>query len=299
MIHKILVIDDAPEALELMKSMLEGAGHDVMVAKSGEEGLVQAKTRNPSLVVLDVLMPGMNGFLFMKEMKRETATKDIPILVVTARAQMEDSFRAIGIDSFLSKPLDADKFLAEANRLIKRDEASREISEDQRQAENRREKILAEIDFGDEDFSATLANKALIYGHDSQVLVEMEKYLKSKDCHVVVIKEIEHILPVVDKLEPNLILLQLARDAEVPVDDIVFSVTTFVQKKAREFDMDFDNVEIVLFKVEEEIAGVDSIGEEVADTENILQRCYDCWDVRYLGMYNPVSFQIKIKKYLL
>ncbi|HQP11921.1 MAG TPA: response regulator, partial [Candidatus Omnitrophota bacterium] len=85
--QKILLVDDAREILDLMQAMLEGQGYEVIVATNGVEGLAKAKKDRPQLIIADVLMPEMDGYLFFKELRKDPATERIPVLIITARAK--------------------------------------------------------------------------------------------------------------------------------------------------------------------------------------------------------------------
>ena len=106
--EKILVVDDDAGFLKMTKAVLEKAGYEVMVASDGEQGLKAIDQSLPGLILSDMLMPGMNGFTFCQKLKFQDKTKDIPIIVLSAKIQLEDSFRALGVDDFLPKPIDVE-----------------------------------------------------------------------------------------------------------------------------------------------------------------------------------------------
>ena len=92
---KILVVDDDTGVLNVLRLMLEDAGYEVALAENGGEGILKAKADPPDLIISDILMPIMDGFIFYKALRKDKKTASIPILILTARGQMEDSFRAI------------------------------------------------------------------------------------------------------------------------------------------------------------------------------------------------------------
>ena len=106
--EKILIVDDDEGFLKMTKTVLEKAGYEVMVASDGEQGLIAVDKSLPGLILSDMLMPGMNGFTFCQKLKFQDKTKDIPIIVLSAKVQLEDSFRALGVDDFLPKPIDSE-----------------------------------------------------------------------------------------------------------------------------------------------------------------------------------------------
>lgn len=108
---KILVVDDAPETLSLLEAVLTGKGYSVVTAVNGIEGLKKVKSDRPHLILADILMPEMDGFMFYKELKKEKDTATIPVFVLTVRARMEDTFRAFGVEDFIVKPFDSQQLL--------------------------------------------------------------------------------------------------------------------------------------------------------------------------------------------
>ena len=115
-----LVIDDEPTAVTFAQNTLESAGFSVAVASNGEEGLAKASMAKPDIILLDILMPGMDGFTFFKELKKSEETKDIPVVILTARKNMEDSFMALGAENFITKPTSAKVLLERIKPLTSR-----------------------------------------------------------------------------------------------------------------------------------------------------------------------------------
>ncbi len=84
---KILVVDDSPTEVHVLTTILEKHGHEVVAANSGEDGIVAAKQNMPDLVLMDVVMPGMNGFQATRQLAKEPSTEKIPVIVVTTKDQ--------------------------------------------------------------------------------------------------------------------------------------------------------------------------------------------------------------------
>lgn len=99
---KILVIDDDPNIVELLKSRLTANQFDVRTAKDGQEGLRKVEASPPDLIILDILMPHMDGFTFVRALKR--LEKKIPVIVLTAKDKMRDLFELEGIHHYIVKP---------------------------------------------------------------------------------------------------------------------------------------------------------------------------------------------------
>jgi twitching motility two-component system response regulator PilH len=103
---KILVVDDSPTMRQLMTDALHGQGYQIITANDGEEALHKATTELPDLVLLDVVMPGKNGFQVCRQLKTDTATKHIKVIMVTSKNQKSDRFWGLkqGADAYLAKP---------------------------------------------------------------------------------------------------------------------------------------------------------------------------------------------------
>lgn len=104
--NTILCIDDDPDIRNLLKSILSGAGYTVIMAENGKHGLLTAKEDKPDLILLDVTMPGMDGYEVCRKMKDEEATKDIPIIFITAKNEDTDEAKGLrmGAVDYIRKP---------------------------------------------------------------------------------------------------------------------------------------------------------------------------------------------------
>jgi CheY-like chemotaxis protein len=104
-VRTVLVIDDDPNALDLLGRTLQGAGARVVTASGGQEALRLAKTLHPAAITLDVFMPEMDGWEVLRELKRDPETRDIPVIMVTMTDDREKGY-ALGATEFLTKPID-------------------------------------------------------------------------------------------------------------------------------------------------------------------------------------------------
>lgn len=118
--ERVLIVDDASENLELLDAILSPRGYVVLRASSGEEALVKAVNEGPDLVLLDVVMPGMDGYEVCRRLRDGTATRLLPVVMVTASGN-EEKVRAIeaGADDFIQKPLDQAELLARVRSLLR------------------------------------------------------------------------------------------------------------------------------------------------------------------------------------
>lgn len=109
----ILAIDDEPELLQQVRNLLEAEGHQVETAEDGETGLRKARDLSPSLILLDVLMPGIDGFEVLTRIKRDKATWHIPVVMLTAKGESQSMFKAQELQAhdYLIKPFSVQTFL--------------------------------------------------------------------------------------------------------------------------------------------------------------------------------------------
>jgi len=101
---KILIVDDEVDIREMMAGYLRKKEYLIATASNGLEALQVVKDAPPDLIITDIIMPEMDGYQFYKELKKDTKSAEIPILVLTARERMEDAFKALGVQDFLVKP---------------------------------------------------------------------------------------------------------------------------------------------------------------------------------------------------
>ncbi len=115
--REVLVIDDEPNLVELLQLRLEGNNFEVKTASNGVEGFALAKVFKPNLIVLDVSMPTMDGYAFIKEIKWHIELKDIPILILTAKSDLKDLFEDEGITNFMTKPFDSKELVSNIKKM--------------------------------------------------------------------------------------------------------------------------------------------------------------------------------------
>ena len=118
-VRKIMVVDDSPTERHVLCEMLAKAGYLVVTAESGEEALAKAKLEKPDLILMDVVMPGMNGYQATRTLTREEATRDIPVIMVTSKNQETDKIWGMrqGALDYLTKPVDRATLLAKIGAL--------------------------------------------------------------------------------------------------------------------------------------------------------------------------------------
>lgn len=127
--HKVLVVDDDPVTLLTVKDRLEYEGFDVETAMDGEEALSKARGGQPECIVLDVMLPKIDGFRMSRLLKFDPKYRGIPIIMLTARSQKADKTlgKEMGADEYLVKPVDMDKLVEKVKEYVCRVEASRSL----------------------------------------------------------------------------------------------------------------------------------------------------------------------------
>ena len=125
---KILVIDDEPDAVELVEFNLRSAGYEVVTAADGAEALKKARAHSPDLVVLDVMLPEVDGLEVCKILRRDPATSGIPLIMLTAKAAEIDRVLGLelGADDYITKPFSPRELVLRIKNLLKRGQGPEE-----------------------------------------------------------------------------------------------------------------------------------------------------------------------------
>lgn len=112
--HTVLIVDDTPANLGVLVAYLTAAGYRTLIAEDGEDALEQVKHVTPDIILLDVMMPGLDGFETCQRLKAQEATRDIPVLFMTALSGTEDKVRgfSVGAVDYVTKPLQSEEVLA-------------------------------------------------------------------------------------------------------------------------------------------------------------------------------------------
>ncbi len=118
---RILVIDDEPDTMRILEAKLTDAGHQVLQAADGPNGIQKARDASPDMILLDVMMPEMDGLSVLKKLKFDAATEKIPVVVITAKGEkMENLFIMEGAAGYLTKPFVFQELLAKMNHCLGR-----------------------------------------------------------------------------------------------------------------------------------------------------------------------------------
>ena len=124
--QRILIIEDERDIADLVGFNLERAGFSVLKAHDGVTGASMAIHQQPDLVVLDLMLPGKDGYAVFKEIRRDSRSRNIPVIMLTARAQTEDRIQGLeaGADDYLTKPFSPKELMLRVQAVLKRSDAS-------------------------------------------------------------------------------------------------------------------------------------------------------------------------------
>jgi twitching motility two-component system response regulator PilH len=120
MSKKVLIVDDSPTEVHKLTTILKKHGFSVIVAENGEQGVLAAKATKPDLVLMDIVMPGMNGFQATRAICKAKETSDIPVIIVTTKDQETDRMWGSrqGAKAYLTKPVDESELMSVINKVM-------------------------------------------------------------------------------------------------------------------------------------------------------------------------------------
>jgi CheY-like chemotaxis protein len=118
----ILVVEDDDKSRKLVRDLLTVKGYEIIEAETGEEGVDLAQKRGPNLILMDIRLPGIDGIQALGRLRAEVATREIPVMAITASVMTSDRQRVLdaGFSAFQSKPINVKDFLAAVERLLER-----------------------------------------------------------------------------------------------------------------------------------------------------------------------------------
>lgn len=121
---RLLLVDDEADLVEMVKFRLEALGYEVLTAFDGQEALDKARKEKPDLIILDLMLPKIDGYKVCRMIKFDEKYKKIPVIIFTARAQDSDkkTGEEVGADSYLTKPFDPHVLVAKIKELLKEQE---------------------------------------------------------------------------------------------------------------------------------------------------------------------------------
>ena len=117
---RVLIVDDSPTEMYKLTGMLEKHGHQVLKAENGADGVALARQEKPDAVLMDIVMPGLNGFQATRQLSKEPETNGIPIIIITTKDQETDKVwgKRQGARDYLTKPVDEDTLMKTLNAVL-------------------------------------------------------------------------------------------------------------------------------------------------------------------------------------
>lgn len=220
---KILVIDDLPENVFMLQDKLEHEGYEVLTAYDGFTGIEKAKSALPDLILLDVMMPDITGFEVCHILVNDPLTKDIPIILVTAKSGAEDTKEGLeaGAFDYIKKPFNRIELLARVNSALKLSEAHKLLLEAEK-----RDTYLATIVTANHKIKQPLTllslSSAAIKRELNQDNISSESILKRVRYIDIAIKEINDVLnqlnaiknPVISNYTSNIKMVKVEEDPD-------------------------------------------------------------------------------------
>jgi two-component system, chemotaxis family, chemotaxis protein CheY len=259
---KILILDDEEDILDALKGKLERAGYTVTTATNGFDGLAAARRDRFDLVITDVVMPGMDGFQFFKEFKKVSGYAATPVIIVSAHASMEDTFRVFGVQDFLTKPVDGE-------RIIKVDG----------------ERIIKAIERLLDPSASQLHRKILILGTDMEVVASMVHLLNDNGHKAAAARD-----------ESEFLNKALAQPPEMMIIDVLLpKLLAHEMIKAIRCFSQFKNAVILTYTSfsEKQLTNVDAV-EQLKFSKN---QCMSAGASDYIGRFSRLTFMDVLSKY--
>jgi len=250
--------------MAIIRLRLENAGYTVLTAVNGQEGLAQVKKEIPDLVITDVMMPVMDGFAFYKALKQDNALSVIPVLVLTSRSKMEDSFRVLGADEFIAKPFDHQELIDRVAHLLHRDTPQVEAAETMK--------------------------KVLVAGNEDEVVNNMVVQLKKRGCETDHVTTGAEVISRTVIFAPELIVLDIDMYG-MPAPEIVKVVKQMPN---------FDRIPILVYsyyRVSD--LGSEDVRQKALSVDTNQKACMGQGATSYIGRFNEATFLKSIEKYLL
>lgn len=204
---RILIVDDIPQNVKLLSATISDEGYQIIPAYSGEEALDKVYTTTPDLILLDVMMPGLDGYDVTRILKNNPTTQYIPIILVTALDGSEDRLKGLeaGADEFLTKPVNATELVARIRSMLR-------LRQFQEQLVIRTE---SEVNFGGKGHGEALSDdvtesqRVLLVEDDEKDIKLIQNFLKGEPYELLVVRTGEEAISVALNEKVDLILLDI------------------------------------------------------------------------------------------
>jgi len=265
---KILVIEDDEDILDVLRIIIENAGYVVITALGGKQGLELAKRERPDLIITDVLMPGLSGYDVYKRLKKEKITAIIPVLILSARGAMKETFKMVGADDFLAKPFEDHVLLSKIAGLLSRPNV---LSPPPLPRNLQKRKIL-------------------IAGIHQELVTSLAQQLQAKGQLVRTTTSGKDLMPRLVSFTPNLLLMNVQLSGAVNAVDMVVQIRNLPQ---------FKKLPILLYShVQISELGSQGLHEHAQIIDKLKTAGLKAGATAYIGEFHHFSFVSKIERFL-
>lgn len=278
---KVLIVDDEQDVLKVLKARVESKGYQVVTAVDGVKALEILKTEIPDLIISDVLMPVMDGFQLYKELKQNPKTAKIPVLILTARGKMEDTFRVIGVDEFISKPFVTEDFLKKVSKLIDLKTAVVEkasIPTASPSQDTAPSKIVTQTNKG---------VRVLVTGFNKEIVNKIVQLFKKSGIAAEFAFVGTDIISKNKAFQPSLIFLDILHE-DIPADEIVGKLRHSAGP---------DKTAIILYSITSDNPGDDN-QQRIMSIDVMKSNCLAVGATEYVGSFNERTFMTSVSRFL-
>lgn len=259
----ILIAEDEPALRRMLATDLENEGYEVLSAQDGTAALAMVKNSPPDLIITDVLMPNMDGFSFYKELKKSKVTSEIPVLILTARGKMEDSFRVMGADDFVAKPFQSEDLVQKIKLLLGRVKAP--------------------------EVKQQSGKRVFVAGNDAETVQNIILQLKRVGCHTDLVENGTQVISKAVMFLPQLIIIDVQMEGMSTFENI-----SVLRKMPQ-----FGTTPIVTYSFyRASDLGSEDARQKALSVDADVSNCEDAGATAHLGRFNEFSFLNNIQKYL-
>ncbi len=280
---KILIVEDDKLTVTMLQSWLKNEGFNTFTASDGQEGLNLARQLKPDLIISDVIMPVMDGYAFYKELKKNSDTASIPLVVISARKKMEDSFIAMGAKKFISKPFQGNQLIEAVNEFIQLPSLQK----------SKQDLMLTETTNRPLSVASTptslASKKVLIIGTDPIIVDQLSNSLMDENCITEVVRTNDEIYSTAGQFRPDIIIIEVYMEGVSAYEFILE-----LQKKA-----EFKKVPFFVYTYyPEDKFGLLFVLDRPLSTEMMITTQGSQDPVKYLGMFHKKNFGKLMAQYL-
>ena len=282
----ILIVDDEQDVLDLIENQLTSTGYKVQRAMNGVQALGKLKGASFDLILIDIVMPDMDGFALFKELKKTDATAEIPVLVLSARGKMQDTFLAMGANGFISKPFDPNQLLEQVNASLG---IAGGESDGTSTVEPEKKKPAVTVAPSEPKITEGDQKKILIVGESQKVMGKMQKLLEEKGCFVAQCTEGKEVLAHYSR-EPSDVLI---------VEVIMKGVLVHEMIRRLRKQPNFGDRPIILFScLDKDNLDGESVPQRTLKIENARTICVEAGATLSTGGFEADKFIPMIEEYL-